>query len=128
MTRATKNNNFEDLLASYMNTLRFVRYRFDNLSLALARKTNALSTSLYLCIPGALVRKGGMVQLDVYSGKLAILPTGQRGDPLNFFMYGVLLDIATKNGTADLCEYLSLLVSVSSAISVKSIQMPILCT
>ena len=90
-------------------------------------KQNALPSSLYLCIAGALVRKGGMVQFDVYSGKLAIQPTGQRGDPLIFFMYGVLIDIATKNGTAGLREYFFLLVGVSSAISVKSNQRPALC-
>ena len=58
MTRTTKSNSFEDLLVSYMNALRLVRDRFGHLSLAVARKTNALPTSLYLCIAGALVREG----------------------------------------------------------------------
>ena len=59
MTRATKNNNFEDLLASYMNALRFVRDRFGNLALAMAFKTKCVSKFLYFGIAGVLVRKGG---------------------------------------------------------------------
>ena len=128
MTRSTKNNNFEDLLASYMNTLRFVRDRFGHLSLSVALQTKCFRN---FCIWGLLGRwyaKGGMVQFAGPSGKFAIRPTGQRGDPLIFFMYGVLIDIATKNGKAGLREYFFLLVGVSSAISVKSNQRPALCT
>ena len=83
---------------------------------------------LYLCIAGAQVRKGQLVQFDVYSSKLAVLPTGQRGDPLKIVMYNIFPVTATKNGKAGLREYFFLLVGVSSAISVKSNQRPALCT
>ena len=59
MTRATKSNSFENLLASYMNTLRFVRDRFGNFALAMAFKTKCVAKFLYFGIAGVLVRKGG---------------------------------------------------------------------
>ena len=128
MTRTTKSKSFEDLLVSYMNALRLVRDRFGHLSLSVALQTKCFRSFCIWGLLGGWYAKGGMVQFAGPSGKFAIRPTGQRGDPLIFFMYGVLIDIATKNGTAGLREYLSLLVGVSSAISVKSNQRPALCT
>ena len=128
MTRTTKSNSFEFLLVSYMNALRLVRDRFGHLSLPVALQTKRFRSFCILGLLGCWYAKGGMVQFAGPSGKFAILPTAQRGDPLIFFMYRVLLGIASKNGTAGLREYLFLLVGVSSAISVKSNRMPALCT
>ena len=104
MTRATKSNRFEDLLVSYMNALRFVRDRFGHLSLSVALQTKCFRNFCILGLLGRWYAKGGMVQFVVSGGKFAIRPTGQRGHPLIFFMYRVLLGIASKNGTAGVRE------------------------
>ena len=67
-------------------------------------------------------------QLVDYSGKSAYRPIGQRGYPLEFFMYRVFIDIAGKSAMAGLCTYWFRSVCISSAITAKSSKIQVLCT
>ena len=66
-------------------------------------------------------------QLVDYSGKSAYRPSGQRGYPLEFFMYRVFIDIAGKSAMAGLCTYWFRSVCISSAITAKSSKIQVLC-
>ena len=65
-------------------------------------------------------------QLVDYSGKSAYRPSGQRGYPLEFFMYRVFIDIAGKSAMAGSCTYGFRSVCVSSAITAKSSKIQVL--
>ena len=66
-------------------------------------------------------------QLVDYSGKSAYRPIGQRGYPLDLFMYRVFNDIAGKSAMAGLCTYWVRSFCISSAITAKSSKVQVLC-